>query len=50
LSRAFASVVPVEEEAPPAFNKIEAEDELPPANMMMPRSTIVRDGKQTFMI
>ena len=44
----FASVVRVEEAAPPAFN-IEAE--LPPASMMMmPRSNIVRDGQQTFMI
>jgi hypothetical protein len=47
-SRTISSVVlPAEEAAPPAFS-IEAE--LPPANMMMPRSTIERDGKQTFMI
>lgn len=49
-SHAFSSVVPAAEEAPPAVNNMEAEELPAPTNMMMPRSTIARDGTQTFMI
>jgi hypothetical protein len=41
---------PAAEEAPPAVNNMEAEELPAPANMMMPRSTIARDGTQTFII
>lgn len=45
--RTFVLVVPAKEAAPSAFN---IEEELLPMSMKMPRTTIVRVGKQTFMI
>ena len=45
--RTFVLVVPAKEAADSAFN---IEEELTPMSMKVPRSSIVRVGKQTFMI